>query len=168
MLSCLGLSCGAPQRFEPTPDLWRASREPIAVGAQRIELTRSTGSCWGVDSRSKWLEVRPDRVLLHAAGRPSVAYSPAWWQRARAQLNRGIRASLRPRAPGTRACEGRPNFVCRFSVRVDSAPPIDGCCTTNAAYKAFDSLDWMFDAVDRDLAIAAPRDTGRVGSSVAQ
>ncbi len=151
-IACLALSCGGSRgRPEPKPDLWLSAAPPVPDAARRIEITRSTGSCWGVDSRTKQLDVLDDRVLLHASGRPSLIYPTSWWRAVRADLNRGIRASTRARRPGYAACAGRPNFRCSFTIQVDSRPPITGCCTTAQSFEVFDSFKWLFDDVDLEL-----------------
>jgi len=124
--------------------LWTSSRQSVSDDVTHVAFRLFTGSCWGTDVHSSDVLVLPAQVLVRG-GDNAIWVSRAFWQRARERLNAGIQASTAPDSSrvGELRCPGAANFYCRFSVRLDGGAPIEGCCTSTPARKAFDDLRAM-------------------------
>jgi len=109
--------------------------------ASAIELTLTTGSCWGVSTESRSVALGSSEIVIAASGLDGeTRQTRAWWEKTRALLDDGLANATGETArsnPALSSCFGPPNSVCSFDLRI--ATPrgeehLHGCCTQRGAH----------------------------------
>lgn len=134
----LGSACtSAPAKAPPPPP----TPMKLPADATAIDFTLTSGSCWGISTRSRTVALRDEEIVIAAAGFDGESKQPrAWWEETRSLLDEGLANATGETTPENAArstCFSHPNFVCKFELHVTTPrgdERLQGCCSDRAAH----------------------------------
>lgn len=128
----------APPAKAPPPPL---TPMKLPADATAIDFTLTSGSSWGISTRSRTIALGESEVVIAAAGFAGESKQPrAWWEETRSLLDLGLANATGETSSenGARStCFGEPSSVCGFELHVTTPrgeERLHGCCTDRAAH----------------------------------